>query len=272
LKEALSALVLLGVAAGLLPAPGVAQPAAGTLIAQAERQSAQGPIASLLGTTERASVIVFFRTGQEHSRATLVMMAECEREMAGRPIHWAAVVSDHDARADVVALIQETGIRSPVLIDKGDELYALLQVKLHPVVLLVDQEHKLHSYQTFRKINYCAEIRAALLRILGDITEEQLQATLHPADSPIGGELSKADREVRMAERRLGIQSWDKAIESAKKALEHDPKRAAAWSVIGRAQAAKGDCAAALEAFKQALALDPKDEAALKGAAECPAK
>lgn len=261
-----------GVAAVLVSAAAAAQPPPGTIIEQAELATAQGGQATLLGKDALASVIVFFRTNQEHSRETLKMMAECEREMAGKPVHWVGVVSDSIPRADVLALIQETGLKSPVLIDKGDALYGALHIKLHPVVLLVGKDKKLHSVEPFRKINYCAEVRAQLQRLMGEISQEQLEAVLKPAESVVGGDKSKASRELKMAQKRLEIESWDKAIESAKKALALDASLAGAQVVIGKALAKKGDCKGAREAFAAALKLDAKDPEVAKEPPGCEGK
>ncbi len=55
----------------------------------------------------------------------------------------------------------------------------------------------------------------------------------------------------------------------ARKALERDAGLAAAHALMGEVHAAQGDCAAALEAFDQALALDPADAHALAGRKAC---
>lgn len=267
-----SAALFPGVAAVLLSATAAAQPPPGTLIEQAELQAVQGGTATLLGKASLASVIVFFRTDQDHSRATLRMMAECEKEMQDKPVHWVGVVSDSIPRVDVIKLIEETGLKSPVLIDKGDALYGALHIKLHPVVLLVGKDRKLHSVEPFRKVNYCAEVRAQLQRLMGEITQAQLDAVLNPEASTVGGDKSKGGRELKMAQKRLEIESWDKAIESAKKALALDPGLAGAQVVIGKALAKKGDCPGARAAYAEALKLDAKDPEAAKEPPGCEGK
>jgi tetratricopeptide (TPR) repeat protein len=266
------AIAALAAAIALAPARSQAQPEIGSKVEQAERPTLQGPQAFLLGKDERANVLLFFRPDQEHSQATLKMMADCEQELAGRSIHWAAIVSGQASKEAATALVVKTGLRSPVLIDEGDTIYAALQVILHPVVVLVDREHKLFAYEPFRKVNYCAELRAQLQRLLGDIDQAALDRTLNPETSEIGGEKSKAGRDVMMARRRLEMESWDKAIESARRALAHDPESAAAHVVIGQALAGKSDCAGAALEFGEALRLEPKNEEAARGSPKCAPK
>ena len=110
---------------------------------------------NLLSDTN-VSVFIFLKPGQEHSNQALVEIAECEKELAGKPVHWCAIVSDRVPRAEVEAEVQATGITMPVLIDQGDALYGKFGVVLHPVVGITDPDRRLVAYQPFAKVNYGA--------------------------------------------------------------------------------------------------------------------
>jgi tetratricopeptide (TPR) repeat protein len=252
-------------------AEGLAQPPPGTPIVQATRPTLAGPPAQLLGEKETASVILFFRTGQENSKITLLQMAECEREFKDR-VHWAAVVPAGAPRAEVQQLVSDSGLQAPVLLDDDDKLYGALHVVLHPVVVIVDHDHKLFAFEPFRKINYCIEVRAKLQRILGLISEEELARTLNPERVVVSTDKTKAGRFLKMGEMRLETGEFEKAAESAKKALELDGQAAAGHTLLGRALAGKGDCEAAAKEFAAALALEPKDEKAQAGLKGCEKK
>ena len=249
-----------------------AMPPPGTPVEQATRPTLSGPPASLLGEKELVSVILFFRPGQENSRTTLKAMAECEKELAGQPLHWAAVAPGLASREALQALVEESGLQAPVLLDEEDVLYGALHIILHPVVVIVDREHKLVAFEPFRKINYCIEVRARLQRALGLISPEELARTLNPERVVVTSDKSKAGRFVKMGAMRLEAQEWEKAAASARQALEHDAHSGPAHTLLGRALAGKGDCAAAAVEFASALALDAKDEQAALGAKGCAAR
>ena len=52
---------------------------------------------TLLSNTN-VSVFIFIKPGLEHSNHALVQVADCEQELAGKPVHWCAIVSDRIPR------------------------------------------------------------------------------------------------------------------------------------------------------------------------------
>ncbi len=230
-----------------------------------------GGKASLLGKKSLANVFVFVRPGQERSADTLRQMAGCEKDLAGKPVYWVAVVSDTYPAEEVRTMVRDAGVRMPVLVDRGDALYSRLGVRLHPVVGLADSKHRLVAWQPYTRLNYCEAIKARIRFLLGEIGEAELARVLDPPKATMpGADPSKVGmRDVNLGRRQLEMKFHDKALASARKALERDAGLAAAHALMGEVHAAQGDCAAALKAFDQALALDPADAHALAGRKAC---
>ncbi len=256
--------------AALTPGGGARGVEVGQVIDDEELPTLAGGRARLLGTG-KASVFVFFRPGHEHSADALRQVAACERELAGRPVHWVAVVSGSAPAAEVSALVKETGLRMPVLLDQGDALYSRLGVRLHPLVGVADGARRLVAWQPYLRLNYCEVIKARLRFLLGEITQAQLDAVVSPARATMpGAEASSvAKRDINLGKRQLAQKLLDKALASARKAVERDPGLAGAHAFLGQVLAARGECGKALEAFERALALDPSDAEALAGKKEC---
>src|SRR5919198_1644958 len=103
-------------AAWPLAAVAFANASLGDPIENAQLPTLDGGTAPLLSAKALANVFVFFRPGQDHSLDTLRAMADCEREFAGKPVHWAAIVSSRFDLRDVRAVVQEAGIQMPVLV------------------------------------------------------------------------------------------------------------------------------------------------------------
>jgi tetratricopeptide (TPR) repeat protein len=247
-----------------------AHAATGTPVDNVELTTLSGGKEKVLSAKARANVLVFFRTGQERSRDALVQLAACEKLFAGKPVRWVGVVSADEEREAVKALVSSTGVAMPVVLDEGDELYGRLGIRLHPMVALVDGAFRVASIEMYRQIDYCEIIKARLRFMLGEIDAAAVQAVLEPPKGTMPGADPRdvARRDVNLGRRLLQRGAPQKALQSAEKALAR-AELPQAWVLKGDALAALGDCAAARTAYARALALDPKDEAALAGPEAC---
>ena len=242
----------------------------GTQLEDVELRTLEGGKERLLSRKVKANVFVFFRTNQERSLDALKQMAACEKELAGKSIHWAAVVSSTEPPADVKAAVTESGIRMPVLVDEGDALYARLGIRLHPMVGIADSRLALMALEPYRQIEYCDVIKARIKVLLGELDQAALDKVLNPEKSPLPGAdpMKKAMRDVNMARRLLEIGQYAESVKFAQRALAVAPV-SQAYTVMGKAYAKQGNCAEATKAFEQALKLDPKDADAEAGKGSC---
>jgi tetratricopeptide (TPR) repeat protein len=240
----------------------------GAQVANVELKTLAGGKAQLLSARAKANVFVFFRTGQERSIDALKQVATCEKELAGKPVYWTAIVSSSEETAEVQAVVRETGIKMNVLIDEGDLLYDRLGVRLHPMVGIADGKFKLVAMEPYRQLEYCEVIKTRIRILLGEADVAALDKVLNPEASPLpGADLAKkAMRDVNMARRLFEIGQYKDSVKFAQKALTIAPV-AEAYTVMGKSYAKLGSCSEANLAFAQALKLDPgdKDAVAMNG-------
>lgn len=243
----------------------------GSVVEDVEMPTLDGRKHRLLGDAA-ANVFIFFKPGQEHSRATMKQIASVEREMNGKSVHWVAIVSDQVSTADIEAAVKEAGIAMPVLIDAGDALRGKLGVALHPVIGFAGKDHQLVAYQPFTKINYLEVIRARIRHLLKEIDDPELEKALKP---PVAGDhdaAAAARRRLVFAEKLFQARKLDQAIESARESLAKDPTLVAAHVLLGNILVAQGNRAEAVKSFEQALKLDPANADALGGKKACEGK
>jgi hypothetical protein len=232
-----------------------------------------GGRAHLLGPV-RVSVFVFFRTGQEHSVDVLTRLARLEKELAGRPVRFVAVASGDEPEAEVRKVVQQAGIRMPVLLDRGDVLYGKLGVRLHPVVGITDEKHQLAAYEHFRKVNLEARVLANIRLLLGEIGRSELAQVLDPPAAPVDeSDAMKAGLQARFARKLLETGQLDQALALARSAAERAPEAPEPHAVLAAVLSAKGDCAGAAREQQLARAAQAKG-AVLASAAlrPCPAQ
>ncbi len=248
------------------PVPGLAfaNVAVGDPIDPVELPTLDGGRAALLSRDALANVFVFFRPQQDHSLDTLKQLAACEKEFAGKRVHWVAIVSSSWPRDEVRKVIAASGIRMPVVVDEGDALYGKLGVRLHPVVGIADDRFRLVAYEPFHEINYCDRIRAKIRYALHEIDQAAVAKSENPDAAPLpSGKAMIAGRYVRMGELYLRMQQFDKAAGAAEKAIAEDAELAAAQVLLGDALAGQRRCDEAARAYAAAAKLDPGSAAAI---------
>ncbi len=258
------------VAFAVFPPLARARAAPGTPIENVELKTIAGGKEKLLSAKVKANVFVFFRTNQERSIDALKQMAACEKELAGKSIHWAAIVSGSETVTEVETVVQQSGIQMPVLIDEGDVLYDRLGVRLHPMVGIADGKFKLMALEPYRQIEYCDVIKTRIKVLLGEADLAQLDKVINPDRSPLPGAdpSKKAMRDVNMARRLLEIGQFNDSVKFAQRALAIAPV-SAAYAVMGKAYAKLGKCAESEQAFGDALKLDPNNADAAAGKGSC---
>ncbi len=209
----------------------------------------------------KTTVFVFFRVGQDHSVEALRQFAELERELAGKPVRWIGIVSSTDPRDAVLAVVRETGIRMPVVVDEGDAFYGELGVSLHPSVGIADERQRLAGYQPFRKINLRDAVRGRIQLVLGEIDDAQLARVLDPPPAPVATK-SRAHARVTLAKALLAAGKIDDAVASLRAAVVLDANYVPAHTVLAEALARKGVCAEAEREREEARRLAPADSTA----------
>jgi tetratricopeptide (TPR) repeat protein len=257
--------MLMHVALGLLTFLSVNPPAAafaevGTQVDKVELATVAGGKEPVFRPDVKVNVLVFFRSDQDRSVDALRAVAGCEKELAGKSVHWAAVIGDGADKGEVGAVVAATGIKMPVLVDKGDLLYQRLQIRQHPLVLFLDAKGVLKGGEAFRQLDFADVVTAHSRFLLGELDQAALDKALNPDATQLPGAdpMKKALRDVNMARRLYEIGQYDGAVRQAQTALEMAPVPAA-FVIMGQAYAKLGKCPQSKNALDQAARSDPQN-------------
>lgn len=256
------------VSCALVPADALAfsNVAVGDTLENVELPTLAGGREALLSPQAQANVFIFFRPQQENSLLALKALSDCERQLAGKPVHWVAVVSSSWSAQEVKASVAAAGAHMPVLIDQGDALYGRLGVRLHPAIGVANAKLQLVAYEPFQAINYCDRIRGTVRYALGEISKAELAQADAPERALMPNEMKGAvsNRHVRMGEAYLGMEQPEKAAAEARLILEKDPRFAPAHVLLGDALSSQGKCEEAKLAYQAAVKLSPQLLAAVQ--------
>lgn len=259
---------------GLVSVCGAASPftnvAVGEKLPEADLAKLDGGTAPYIADAQ-ANVFIFFRPEQENSASALRQMQEAKTKLGDRSVRWTTIVADTYPRESISRLVEETGIDMAVLLDHDNELYGRLGVILHPVIGVADDEHVLRAYVPFRKLNLAVQVDAQVRHVLGEITDEQLEAVLNPEPIKLGGNGTVAKRNLRMGQMFLKMKKYDAALQAADRSMELDPDLAGPYGLKAAAYAEQGDCEQAAPALRRALELDAAEPMAKAAAERCSA-
>jgi hypothetical protein len=231
-RRAAALVFALGGLLGAVPARAGAHVEVGSRLEDATLDAVAGGRQPIFGKAD-VHVLVFFKPGQDRSLDTLKQLASCEKTLAAKPVRLVGLVSSSSPRDEVRAFVRQTGVTMPVLVDEGDQLYGKLEIRQHPVAIVVDQAHRITAVQPYARLNFCEVVLAQVQLALKEITPEQLAAVVSPGKAPMPSDdkAAVAARHVRLGERYL----------------------------------ASGSCALAAKQFDEALALDPSSARAAEG-------
>jgi tetratricopeptide (TPR) repeat protein len=258
--------MLTHVVLGLLTFMSLNPPAAafaevGTQLDKAELATVAGGREPVFRPDAKVNALVFFRSDQDRSVDALRALAGCEKDLAGKSVRWSAVVGDGADVGEVSAVVAATGVKMPVLIDKGDALYQRLQIRQHPVVIFVDGKGVVKGGEAFRQLDYADVVLTHTRFLLGEVDQAALDKALNPDATALPGTdpMKKALRDVNMARRLYEIGQYEGAVKQAQTALEMAPVPGA-FVVMGQAYAKLGKCAQSKSMLDQAQRSDPQNK------------
>lgn len=248
--------------------PALARADLGVPVADAELPTLDGGRMRLLGSTA-ASVLIFFRPGQERSETTLLQIERCRKPFTGKPVHWVAIVSGAADRDSAKTLVRRAGLSMPVLVDEDDGLYAQLGVAQHPAVVVVGADRRIAAYEPYRAINFCTAIAARVQRLLGEMSASEMQRAIDPPPIQRGADTEVARRYRALAQTQYAAGHFERALANVRRSLELDPTAAGAHVLLGNILASQGQCAQAELSFQKARALAPDTRTADAATAGC---
>ena len=169
-------------------------------------------------------VLAFWKQDDDKSRNMLTDLSRISQEFQDKDVTFLAINGDKASERQIgeMALAKEPSCLFAS--DPDLTAYSTLGILVLPTTLIVGPDGKLAFIQDLYSRNFYTQTRAYVRFLLGEITQEQLNAELDPGRSvKLSPARIKAERYVSLGRVLLDIKEKAKAREALKKAVEADP-------------------------------------------------
>ncbi len=170
-------------------------------------------------------VLAFWKQDDDKSSKMLTDLSRISQEFQDKDVTFLAINGDKasDKQIREMALAKE-----PTCLFASDPdlaTYSRLGILVLPTTLIIGPDAKLAFIQDLYSRNFYTQTRAYVRFLLGEITQNQLNAELDPGKFvKVSPARIKAERYVNLGRVLLDIKEKEKARKALEKAVEADPK------------------------------------------------
>ena len=179
---------------------------------------------SLDGQKGNIIVLAFWKQDDDKSSKMLTDLSRVSQECQDKDVTFLAINGDRASERQIgeMALAKEPSCLFAS--DPDLTAYSTLGILVLPTTLIVGPDGKLAFIQDLYSRNFYTQTRAYVRFLLGEITQEQLNAELDPGTSvKVSSARIKAERYVNLGRVLLDIKEKEKARKALEKAVEADP-------------------------------------------------
>ncbi len=169
-------------------------------------------------------VLAFWKQDDDKSSRMLMDLSRISQECRHKDVTFLAINGDKASDKQIREMALAKNLTCLFASDPDLTTYSTLGILVLPTTLIVGPDGKLAFIQDLYSRNFYTQTRAYVRFLLGEITQDQLNAELDPGTSvKVSQARIKAERYVNMGRVLLDIKEKAKAREALKKAVEADP-------------------------------------------------
>jgi tetratricopeptide (TPR) repeat protein len=169
-------------------------------------------------------VLAFWKQDDAKSSKMLMDLSRISQECQNKDVTFLAINGDGASEQQIRELASSKKLTCLFASDPDLKTYSSLGILVLPTTLIIGPDGKLAFVQDLYSRNFYNQTRAYVSFLLGEITQEQLNAELNPGTSAeVSQARIKAERYVNMGRVLLDIKEKEKAREALEKAVEADP-------------------------------------------------
>jgi tetratricopeptide (TPR) repeat protein len=169
-------------------------------------------------------VLAFWKQDDDKSSKMLTDLSRISQEFQDKDVTFLAINGDKASDKQIREMALARKLSCFFASDPDLVTYSTLGILVLPTTLIIGPDGKLAFVEDLYSRNFYSQTKANVRFLLGEITQDQLNAELDPGKSvQVSPARIKAERYVNMALVLLDIKEKAKAREALKKAVEADP-------------------------------------------------
>lgn len=212
------------------------------------------------------TVLSFVKLSQDRSKDQLKDLVALHKELSAKGIDFLVVASYTDTAEEAKKAIAEFGVPFPIVHDKDQKVYGDYGLFILPATGVVGKDGKFVFEHSSHGRDFRDVVGGKAKVVAGLMTEDDYRKLITPVESvKKSKEESEAERLISLGHTLLKRGMPDKAAERFGKAVEVDPKNAAARVAYGESLVASKKYDDALVQFTKAKELAPNSKEAQLG-------
>ena len=169
-------------------------------------------------------VLAFWKQDDDKSNKMLTDLSRISQEFQDKDVTFLAINGDRASERQIGEMALAKKTTCLFASDPDLAAYSSLGILVLPTTLIVGPDGKLAFIQDLYSRNFYTQTRAYVRLLLGEITQDQLNAELDPGTFvKVSQARIKAERYVNMGRVLLDLKEKEKARGALKKAVEADP-------------------------------------------------
>jgi len=204
-------------------------------------------------------VLAFWKQDDDKSSKMLTDLSRICQEFQDKGVIFLAVNGDKASEKQIREMARANKLTCLFASDPDLAAYSTLGILVLPTTLIVGPEGKLEFVEDLYSRNFYSQTTAYVRFLLGEISQDQLQAELDPGKSAeVSPARIKAERYVNMALVLLDLKEKAKARQALKKAVEIDPSFVEPHLLLAGLCLEDKEVSEAGTELGQAIELDPR--------------
>ena len=172
----------------------------------------------------KITVLAFWKQDDEKSSKMLTDLSRISQEFQNKEVTFLAINGDKASDKQIREMALAKKPTCLFVSDPDLTAYSSLGILVLPTTLIVGPDGKLAFIQDLYSRNFYTQTRAYVRFLLGEITQDKLNAELDPGTSvKVSPARIKAERYVNLGRVLLDLKEKEKARAALRKAVEADP-------------------------------------------------
>ena len=220
--------------------------------------STDGDTISISNFKDKNLILLFWRTGQQRSEMALKDTDDILKKYGKKGVNAVCIIQSSDDQDEAAKIISDNEITCPLLIDSDRKAYGDYGIRVFPSTVLVNKASAVAYDIPSHPLTYKVKLDGYVRRMLGEITDEQLENVMSPQKEKTDDATLEAMRLHNLSMKFVKMRMFDQAVSTAVKSVEAKPDLIEPLTLLGFLYLETAEAEKALETFNKAVELAPE--------------